>query len=401
MGIEIDTGVEKFLWEYGVSVQTGELPLQPTTRLDAVFVTHAHLDHSAMLPHLYRIGYRGSVYGDPATFGFTSILYRDYLKLQKRFGFPLNFLIEDVKRMERNIRFLRPGESEDFTASTIRFHNAGHIPGSVMIELETHGKHILFTGDVKFIDTRLMTGAVKKFENIDVIISESTYHYTNHPDRKGLEREFRKVVCETIENGGICLIPAFAVGRTQELLLMLEDLDYPIYLDGMGIHATESVLRHPKSIRDHKKLQRAFSKAHKIRRSVERERILKKPSVIITTAGMLNGGPVVYYMERLHDREDSSIVLTGYQVEGTAGRTLLDTGRFVVNDMDIKPKMKIFFFDFSAHTDRNHLLEFYNKVCPEKILLIHGEKTDEFAKELKNMGFDAYAPSNGETFKLI
>ncbi|NIO19462.1 MAG: MBL fold metallo-hydrolase [Candidatus Aenigmarchaeota archaeon] len=400
LGMLIDTGSEKFLWEYGISVQSGEKPIQPKTNLDGAFVSHAHLDHSGMLPQIYRLGYDGPLYCDPATLDLLSILLRDSLKLQKREGGPLDYLMQDIKKLERNVRFLRVNEKEDFVTSSVSFHNAGHIPGSVMPLLENGGKRILFTGDVKFIETQLMVGAQTKFKDIDLLISESTYSYTNHPDRKSLETSLKKIVQETVHGGGICLIPAFAVGRTQELLMILYELGVPIYIDGMGIRATEAILRHPKNVKDHKTLQKAFSRAHKVERGTNRDRITESPCVILTTAGMLNGGPVVHYISRLYERPDCSLIFTGFQVPGTAGRTLLDTGKFVHEDIEVRPRMRMEFLDFSAHTDHDHLVQFYKKVKPKKILLVHGEKTNEFAKELQKQGFDAHAPKNGETIEV-
>jgi putative mRNA 3-end processing factor len=401
MGMAIDTGAEKFLWEYGFNVENWGRPIQPEINFDSVFVSHAHLDHSGLLPQLYRLGYEGSICTGPTTLDLMSILLRDSLKLQKRECDNLDYLMDDIKHLERNAQFLKAGETLDFTISSVSFHRAGHIPGSVLTLLESQGKRILFTGDIKFLDTKLMTGAETHFKDIDVLISESTYSHTNHPERKGIEDALKKIVQETVYGGGVCLVPAFAVGRTQELLLILHELGVPMYIDGMGVRTTEAILRHPKSIRDHKALEKAFSSAHKVTRASERDRIIEKPCVIITTAGMLNGGPIIHYMSRLYDRQDCSLVLTGYQVPGTAGRTLLETGKFVAGGVEVKPRMRMDFLDFSAHTDHDHLMEFYNKVQPKKLLLVHGEKTAEFAEELKAKGFDAEAPKNGETFKLL
>ncbi|MCX6818252.1 MAG: MBL fold metallo-hydrolase [Candidatus Aenigmarchaeota archaeon] len=400
MGMLVDTGAEKFLWEYGINVENWGKPIKPEINFDGVFVSHAHLDHSGLLPQIYREGYEGMLYSDPTTIDLLSILLRDSLKIQKSECNDIDFFMEDIKHLERNASFLKAGETQDFTLSNVSFHNAGHIPGSVTTLLESRGKRVLFTGDIKFQGTQLMNGADTNFQNIDVLISESTYSYTNHPDRTVIENGLRKTVQRTIYGGGVCLIPAFAVGRTQEILLNLSDLGVPIYLDGMGVRATEAILRHAKSIKDYKKLSNAFSRAHKVTRGSERDRIIEKPCAIITTAGMLNGGPILSYLSKLHGREDCSLVMTGYQVPGTGGRNLMETGRFVSGEIDVRPRMRIEFLDFSAHTDHDHLIEFYKKVRPKKIVLVHGEKTEEFAKELNGMGFNAVAPKNGDTLRI-
>ena len=400
MGMTIDTGAEKFLWEYGINVESWGRPIQPEINFDSVFVSHAHLDHSGLLPQLYGLGYEGAICMEPATLDLLSILLRDSLKLQKRSCDTLDYHAGDIKTLETNARFLKQGEAEDFALSSVSFHNAGHIPGSALTLLESRGKRVLFTGDIKFMDTKLMKGADTDFRDIDLLISEATYSYKNHPDRKMIENALRKTVQETIHAGGVCVIPAFAVGRTQELLLVLHDLGVPLYIDGMGVKATEAILQHAKSVKDHKALARAFSHARKVKKRSERERIVERPCAILTTAGMLNGGPVIDYISRLHDRQDCSLVLTGYQVPGTAGRNLIDTGRFVNGDMDVKPSMRLEFLDFSAHTDHDHLLEFFRKVRPKKIVLVHGEKTEAFAEELKKLGFDAVAPQNGESIRV-
>lgn len=401
LGIILESQQERILLDYGIEVQNLLTPLKPMFPLKGVFCSHCHLDHSGCIPSLYRMGYKGKVYATRLTHDLNSLLLRDSLKVQrlKNIEPPLYFP-EDIIEMERRRGFLEIGQEINVHRFKVKFYSAGHIPGSVYMVVSAEGKRILFTGDIKFVDTQLMHGAEADFKDINVIISEATYSYKDHPERKELEKRLKEIVEETYHNNGITLLPTFAVSRTQELLLILYKMGIPIYLDGMGIEATIRILNHPEYIKNSQKLREAFREAKKIRKRIERFQILTKPGIVITTAGMLNGGPIGFYMKKLYKKENASLVLTGYQVEGTVGRTLLDTGRYVSEGLDVKPKMRMEFLDFSAHTDRSHLINFYKKINPEKIILMHGEHNLEFAKELAEMGFDAYSPDTGEKVKI-
>jgi len=287
-----------------------------------------------------------------------------------------------------------------FEHSRAKFFDAGHVPGSCATLLETGGKRLLYTGDTKFIDTALMRAGRTDYKDIDVLITETTYSYKNHPDRKALTDELRELAQHTVYNNGILILPAFAIGRTQELLAMLYDLGFETYMDGMGIAATRIILSHPKSVREPKKLARAFGAAHKIRGARQRENVIRKPCVVITTAGMLNGGPIGFYIKKLYKRADCTMVMSGYQVEGTVGRKLLDTGRYVNEGLDIKPRLDVRFMDLSAHCGRDNLIDFIKRVRPKKVMAVHGDQTEKFAKELKGMGFDTIAPKNGDKIKI-
>ncbi len=396
----VDNGVEKFLLDYGIDVQNFQGPIKPDLNMDAVFLTHSHLDHCGMLPSLYKRGYTESVFATPPTLSLSSLLLRDSIKVQEKRDLMPYYLSHDIWKMEDAARFLEFRKKLILGNSIIEFYSSGHIPGSSSILLETQNKRILYTGDIKFIDTKLMKGADTSYKDIDCVICESTYSYKNHPKRENLEKKLKEIVKETINNDGIALLPCFAVGRTQELLLILSELKIPIYLDGMGIEATRITLNYPSYIKNAKKLKTNFKNAKKVKRPTQRAKIIQEPCIILTTAGMLNGGPVTYYIKKLYKKENCSLILTGYQVEGTAGRVLLDTGRYVNEGLDLKVKMRIEFLDFSAHTDHDHIVSFLEKVNPKKILLVHGPQTQKFAEELKNKGFNAYSPKNGEKIKI-
>ncbi len=399
--ILIDTGPEKMLFDYGIEVQELKVPLSPPENLDAVFITHAHLDHSGLSPQLFAHGYDGNIYMTEASRDISYELLKDSINVQKKKGLSPQFLPSHIDLMEKNMKTVENGSSVKVGTSEVFFESSGHIPGSSQLLLRRGDESVLYTGDIKFIDTRLMKGAFTDFDDVKTVISEATYSYEDHPDRKELENRLREIAQETVYENGILLLPSFAVGRTQELLLILHDLGLPIILDGMGIEITSRILMHPDSIKNASVLQEAFSRAGKAHRDSQRAAVIKEPCIIITTSGMMNGGPISYYMKHLHKRKDCYIVQTGFQVEGTVGRVFKDTGRYVNGSINVKSHMKYAFLDFSAHTDRSHLVKFYKKLNPENIVLVHGEFTEEFAEELREEhGFNAYAPSNGEKISV-
>jgi putative mRNA 3-end processing factor len=400
LSIQVDTKTEKFLFDYGIDVQEMKVPMKPDPNLNAVFLSHAHLDHCGFLPSLYKNGYSGNVYSTPTSLELCSLLLRDSLKVQERRRLKPHFLSHDIKRFEHLAKALNYRKKVKIGDAVIELYDAGHVPGAASILLESKNKRILYTGDIKFTDTRLLHGADTSYKDIDVAICESTYFYKNHPDRDAMADKLRELAQHTVYNNGILLLPCFAVGRTQEMLLMVHDLGFPVYLDGMGIDATKRILLHKDSVRDERRLRKAFSRAHKVKRESERAKIVKKPGIIITTSGMMNGGPINYYIKKLHKREDCCLVLSGFQVEGTVGRVLLDTGRYINEGLNVKPKMPVHFMDLSAHCDHDHIIQFLERTNPKRVLLIHSDHAEDFAEELKTKGFDAHAPKNGETIKL-
>ena len=176
--------------------------------------------------------------------------------------------------------------------------------------------------------------------------------------------------------------------------------DFPIYLDGMAKAATEISLKYPEFLRDAKALRKAFSSVKLVGSDEERKKIVRKPCAILTSSGMLEGGPSVRDVKSLYNSPESSIIFTGFLIPRTAGRYLIDTGRFVTEGFDLKIKMGIYRMDFSAHTGRSDLFEFVKKINPEKTVCIHGDNCERFATELRGRGFDAIAPNIGDVINV-
>ncbi len=399
-GILVNTGSEKFLLDFGIEVQHGQKPSNPPMDLKGVFLTHAHLDHSGCIPFLYKKGYKGPTYMTRASLDLCDMLLRDSIKVQKKKGQKPYFSQEDLKRMEQKTITLPYKKPVKFKSCSIQLRDAGHIPGAGQILMESQGKRILYTGDIKFLGTGLTNPADTDYKDIDVLICEATYSYKDHPDRKELFDSLKEHIQYVLYNNGTILLPSFAVGRTQEMIQELSYLGFPITMDGMGIEATKRMLSNPGFLRDARKLKKAFEKARKIRRGKNRDSVTDKPGVIVCTAGMLQAGPVVTYIKNLHMREDCSLVFSGYQVKDSPGKMLLETGKYINEGINVKPRMKMTFMDFSAHCGRSQLLDFFRKVRPKKIILVHTDHGPEFGKELRGMGFNVEVPRNGDSLRV-
>ena len=410
-GVLLDTGNEKILLDYGIKIiteaegplQEPEIPLKVSLDLDGVLLSHAHLDHSGFVPNLYHRGYRGSLYTTATTLDLARILLKDSIKLADIRNQEKHFFKKDLDVMERNEYRITYGQQFYIEKTSIGVYDAGHIPGSVSFHLDTGKKTLVYSGDIKVRDTELLRGLEPIRESTDILIMESTYGDREHPDREEQERELVSKVKETLEMGGVAMLPCFAVGRAQEVLLILKKygLDRErVYLDGMAIDATQVILRYPELIKRVKQLEKMFNRVTKVRNNRERDKIINEPCVIVTTSGMLNGGPIVHYIEKLYNSEKSSIILTGFQVPGSAGYVLRETGNFVTETKTFKVKCSVHFIDLSAHAGRSELFEYVKMVSPEKIFVVHGDACERFARELQEQGYDAYAPKNGETCEI-
>ena len=399
-GILADTGNVRFVLDYGADVEhMPPKPPMPVDKVDYVLLSHGHLDHCGSLPLLVKEN-NCPVISNSCTKELTELLLLDSVKIAAiELGSieeaKLPFNKTDVKiTMNKfvSLNYRKPLAIKD---TEITFYDAGHIPGSAMIMMKNNGKNILYDGNFNTLDTRLLAGCDLDLPKVDCLITESTYAKREHPDRKATEEDLVQMVNETISNDGVALISTFAIGRSQEILTILDEhgIDYPLYLDGMSKKATAIINKYKNLLRDPKSLDKALEKVTYVFGDSMRKKIIKKPCAILTTSGMLNGGTVVPYIQNLHEDEYSSLILTGFQVPGTPGHKLLETGRFMHEEIDVEMKMVVKRFDFSAHAGRKQLFSFIEKANPEKVFCVHGDDTKGFAEELKGKGFDAIAPT--------
>ncbi|MGC8600893.1 MAG: MBL fold metallo-hydrolase [Thermoprotei archaeon] len=392
------------LLDYGVLMtdRKPEFPERVTpSSINAVFLSHAHLDHSGGLPLLYLRG-GPPIYTTTLTAKITTLLIEDMLNIS-RYYVPYEEL--ELREMLDHVHPITFNQKVHIKNIELEGINAGHIPGSLMAKVRTKSSTILFTGDFNTIDTRLLAGARVDLSDVDVLIMESTYASTDHPDRNQLERDFASKVKEIVESGGIALVPAFAVGRSQEIVSVLraQNYDGPIYLDGMAREAAKIMKGFPKYIKNYEEFTKVIKSVRLVKGNRERQRALQKPGVIVSPAGMLRGGAVMFYLEHIIKDHKNGIFLVSFQIPGTPGRVLLDTGKIAVEGKLVDASDMTYFYDFSAHSGRKELLDFVKQVKGgTKVILIHGEPetTKAFQDTLRGMGIDAVAANNGDSFKI-
>ena len=386
---------DALLLDFGL--MTGNPPQLPVGDPDpeAVVVSHGHLDHAGAVPSLLSGRARPSIHWTPPTYELAMLLARDTLKLQG--NSPTSpFTEEDVKRVTEVSRTHGLGEPFDAAGYEVTFFDAGHIPGSAHVLVDDGETRLLYTGDFHTHDQRLVSGTRER-PDADVVLTESTYADVEHADRTVLEERFAESVKTTLWEGGTVVVPAFAIGRTQELMLICDAHDVPCYVDGMGQRVTRLFRRHPEFVRDAEALRRAKSHARFVTgRNGQRERIAAQNTVIVTTSGMLSGGPAMTYVPEIRDHPVNKITLTGYQVDGTPGRELLETGSAEIDGQVMPIAAQVESYDFSAHADREGLLDFLDAYRSATVLVNHGDRCATFAEALRGDGFDASAPEIGD-----
>jgi len=369
--------------------------------IDAAFLSHAHLDHTGSTPIFYIRG-KIPMYGVEPTFEQTELLIKDFIHLT---GYYLPFEYLDLQSMMEHCIDLPYGKAIDVGKVKVSLLNAGHIPGSSQVLIENEGKKLLYTGDFNICQTQLLKGADQDYGDLDAVIIESTYAEEDHPDRRRMEQEFIEKATEVVEDRGTVLVPAFGVGRSQEILCVLEayHFDHPVFVDGMALKTNRILANHADSLRDPDLFSRAIRRAEWIEKWQDRRRAAKTPSVIVSPAGMLKGGASVFYMESVATNSRNAIFLVSYQIPGTPGRLLQEKGQFMLHGKMRKVDAPVQKFDFSSHCGRNELRETLSKINGKtKILVVHGAEGNcsKLASWAKEAGLDAEAPRTGQIVEI-
>ncbi|MEA3430866.1 MAG: MBL fold metallo-hydrolase [Nanoarchaeota archaeon] len=398
--IDIESRQGRFLLDCGIAISPEGLiypeELKDLHKIKATFLSHAHLDHCGALSLEQHRGLRSPIFCTQETKELSRMLLQDSHKIDMHSHRLVEYNEKDIEKVISRCRNVEYQKENNFKNVPFTFHDACHIPGSASIELELENKKILYTGDMNDQNTRLLRSNLALPKNPDIMITECTYGDRDHPPRKNTETKFLNAVKQTLASKGSVLVPAFAVGRAQELLLLLQDLDteVPIYLDGMAVKVTRNFLRLDRFIKDKRELGDAFGNTFLIKNYKHRKEVVKHQGIFVTTSGMLTGGPVMEYLKTFVKRPNFSILMTGYQAEETNGRSLLETGNINVDGYTLRAKCFYNKFDFSAHIGLKNLQRIIKDTNPGQLILNHGDapSIDNMKIWAKSQGFKVFAP---------
>ncbi len=435
----LQTPISKVLIDCGINVSANgreqfpylDAPELDLSTLDAVILSHAHLDHSGLVPYLYKMGYRGPTYMTAPTRDISALMALDFIGVAYKQAVTPLFRSSDVRDMVKHSIVLGYGEVTDITADIrITLYNAGHTLGSSMVHFNIgNGLHnYLYTSDIKFGKTRLLDPANTYFPRLETLQIESTYggKDDNYSARKESEETMINFVNEVLSAGGKILFPELGTGHAQEKMMVLDSAmkegkiqNVPIYIDGMiwdinGIHTAypdylSNSIRANIFSDNNPFLSETFKR---VGSGVERKNVIEGgPCIVLATSGMLVGGASVEYFKEFADDFRNGLCLSCYQPPGGLGRQIKDGVRHVVfqfNDHEeiIDIKMKFLSIDgFSGHASRNELMAFVGNLQPKpkKILINHGEQSKclDFASSIhRGQKIETSVPKNLETVRL-
>ncbi len=399
--------------------------------LDAIVISHAHIDHQGFLPALYKFGYKGPVYCTEPTLPLMNLLQMDSVKISKSNGTYLPYELRDVNEIIKHCIPIPYGKPTDISPDiTITLNNAGHIMGSATVHINISGTHnILYTGDYKYAKTQLLDSAISNYPRVETIITESTYGSSTDimPEQSTVYNTFTESINHTLKQGGKVLIPVPAVGRAQEIMLVLDKemrdgrlIESPIFIEGMISEASAIHMSY------------AHYLGYDVRKSVfqginpflssyftvinglgKRDEVFNddSPSIIMATSGMLEGGPSVEYFKEISPNPRNKIIFVSYQINGTLGRRVLDGTISEASMVDKNGKMKVVpvrcskqkIDGFSGHSDFNQILSFISKIKPKRVLVNHGEKSksENVASTIySRLRIRSSVPDNREILKL-
>jgi KH/beta-lactamase-domain protein len=437
----LQTPESKLLIDCGVNVASKdepypylEAPEVNLKSLDGVVITHAHLDHSGFLPYLFKYGFKGPVYLTEPTRDIMTLLNVDYIDISQREGKKTIYTIKDIKEMIKHTVTMDYNVVTDISPDLrMTLLNAGHVLGSAMVHLNIgNGFHnLLYTGDMKYDKTKLLPRATTSFQRLETLFIESTYGGRKdvQPSREECEDFLLEIIRKTGERGGKVLIPVLGVGRSQEIIMILDEMmrkkklvDVPIYIDGIVWDITAINTAYIDYMNDDVKgllfndNYNPFTAGHlkRVGSQKERMKVIEEggPCVILATSGMLVGGPSVEYLRHLASDSRNSLVFVSYQGEGSLGRTIQKGVSEVPLEANngknelLKINMETYTIEgFSGHSDRKQLMAFISRLNPRprRIVFVHGESSkclDMASSIHKNFRIETSAPRNLDVLRI-
>lgn len=409
--IELQTQGDRYLLDAGIKFKEGGFAypekIVNLPDVDGLLISHAHLDHTGALPFFEHYKIICPIYCTKLTYVITKVLLKDSYKIARIRNLHPAYNKTDLHEVEKDVRFVKYDKEYKHRKIKFTFRNAGHVPGSAMILVEAEGKKILYTGDTKLRTTELVKGAFTDYKDIDVLIIESTYGVRELPDRNELRKKFLDKIEEVINKGGSVLIPVFSLGRSQDILIMLAQRKFkvPIYFDGMCKKITNRILGvNDPYVNNRKILEEMFNKkVIHIGSEKHRRHALSQQGIYVTTSGMMQGGPVLSYLNEMWHDPKHAILLMGFQCKRTNGRHLIEEGYVYLNGWRTYVKCSVEKFDFSGHADKEDLKEIIRRINPKKLVIQHGDS--EAVEQLRSWAekenkYVVYAPEIGEEIEV-
>ena len=391
-----DPSSNRLLLDYGIAPTKPPRYPNEAPHISNAIITHSHIDHLGMVPWLAS-NHNTTLHGTELTAAISEMMWYDCHKVSSIEGYPLPWDKRDIDialSAWKTHSFNKPWTQDDWK---LELHGAGHIPGAAMLHVKTPNKSVLFSGDFDTRNSQLTVGA--KPVKSDVLFVEGTYGGRDHPPKQEENERFIERVIEVTDRGGTALVPAFANGRTQDVVMLLHkhlpELD--VHVDGMGKRVAKLQMEHPETLRDPNALESAWRWCRRVSSKSDRKKALDA-DVIVSTSGMLDGGPSIWYLNRLRHNPKNAILLTGYQARNTGGRRLLEEHRIPIFGKLSPIDLEVDQYSFSTHAGHQEIVEFATQCQAEDVVIYHSDPMmarPPLADALEANGHRVHTPENG------
>ena len=391
-----DPSSNRLLLDYGIAPTKPPRYPNEAPHVSNAIITHSHIDHLGMVPWLAS-NHNTKLHATKLTAAISEMMWYDCHKVSSIEGYPLPWDKRDIDlalSAWQTHSFNKPWTQDDWK---LELHRAGHIPGAAMLHVETPNKSVLFSGDFDTRDSQLTVGAqpVKS----DVLFVEGTYGGREHPPKQEENARFIERVIEVTDRGGTALVPAFANGRTQDVVMLLHKHlpELNVHVDGMGKRVAKLQMEHPETLRDPTALEAAWRWCRRVSSKSDRKKALDA-DVIVSTSGMLDGGPSIWYLNRLRHNPKNAILLTGYQARNTGGRRLLEEHRIPIFGKITPIDLELDQYSFSTHAGHQEIVDFAAQCQAEDVVIYHSDPTmarPPLADALEKNGHRVHTPENG------